>query len=94
MNSTLRSEGSLLAGFVPGALVGEHGVIFITICAAVLQREGTTMVRIECFLRFTGFVGQSGSFMLIENIALNYSPFFNSSFRALIKQKSNGMQSQ
>lgn len=84
MNNTLRAEGSLLAGFVPGALVGERGVIFTTICAAVLQREGAAMVWMECFVRFTGFVGQSSSFMLIENVALNYSPFFNSCFRALI----------
>lgn len=86
MSNILGAEGFLLAVFVLQALVGERGVIFATICAAVLQWESAKIIWIECFVRFMGFVGQSGSFMLVENIAFNYSPsffFFNSSFKGV-----------
>lgn len=69
------SEGwRLFAGVsVPQALVGERGVISSTICATVLQQEGAKM---ECFVRFPGFVGPSGRFLLVENITFNYRSFF------------------
>lgn len=69
-SSILRAEGFLLALIVPQALAGERGGICSTICAAVLQWEGAKIVWIQCF-GFTGFVGQSGSFLLVENIAFN-----------------------
>lgn len=78
------SEGwGLFAGVsVPQALLGERAVISSTICATVLQWEDAKM---ECFVGFPGFVGPSTHFLLVENIAFNYSPFLlHSSLRAFI----------
>lgn len=57
---------------VPQALVGERGVISSTICATVLQWEDAKM---ESFVGFPGLVGPSSHFLLVENIAFNYSSF-------------------
>lgn len=69
MGNILRAEGFLLALIVPQALAGECGGICSTICAAVLQREGAKIVWIQCF-GFTGFVGQSNSFLLLKTLLL------------------------
>lgn len=59
----------LLSLFVPPVLgssaeVGERGVFFATICAAVFQLKNAKIIWMECFVRFTDFVGQSGSSVL------------------------------
>lgn len=82
----------MLESPVPQVLLGECRVISSTICATVLQWKDAKM---ECFVRFPGFVGPSSHFLLVENIAFNYSPFLlHSSLRAFVfkgKLEINGM---